>query len=299
MNSSMARVRSFLALRKKRLFDRLHRNRIPLDLPWMIQAHLISRCLYVVAKLRIADLLSDGPRAVADLARATGTDARTLYRVLQALSSLHVFEEGSGERFSIGPHGQQLLSDAPFSLRAWIVLNGEAEKVYGTLLECVKSGRNGFDILVGKHSWEVLVDENARALFDEAMSTWTRFHATEIVRAYDFSQFRQLVDIGGNRGVLLTTLLNVNPGLKGVVFDRVEVAEEARLWIASAGLTDRCSFVVGDFFGSVPQSDGYVVKHVLHDWSDERALQVLRNVRASIEPNGRLLVIEGVLMTAA
>ena len=162
----------------------------------------------------------------------------------------------------------------------------------------MKSGRNGFDILFGKHSWEVLVDENARALFDEAMSTWTRFHATEIVRAYDFSQFRQLVDIGGNRGVLLTTLLNVNPGLKGVVFDRVEVAEEARLWIASAGLTDRCSFVVGDFFGSVPQSDGYVVKHVLHDWSDERALQVLRNVRASIEPNGRLLVIEGVLEKA-
>jgi hypothetical protein len=106
----------------------------------------------------------------------------------------------------------------------------------------------------------------------------------------------RVVDVGGGQGVLLQRVLEAHPHLYGVVFDRPGVTEAARTRLAEAGLSRRCEVVGGDFFAGVPAGgDAYVLSWILHDWDDEAAARILRNCRAAMSDDGRLLVLELVL----
>ncbi len=63
------------------------------------------------------------------------------------------------------------------------------------------------------------------------------------------------------------------------------------------GLTNRCRTEHGDFFKAVPAGgDAYIMKHIIHDWDDERALMILRNIRAAMgDKRGRVILLESVL----
>jgi SAM-dependent methyltransferase len=113
--------------------------------------------------------------------------------------------------------------------------------------------------------------------------------------AYDFSQFGTVMDVGGGNGAILIGLLGANPELRGIVFEREGAAARARERIAAEGLEARCSAVAGDFFDSVPgDADAVLLKHVIHDWEDEKAIRILSNCRRSMKPGARLLIAEGV-----
>jgi len=133
-------------------------------------------------------------------------------------------------------------------------------------------------------------------LFDQAMTSLSQGEALAVTRAYDFSRFRRIVDIGGGHGTLLATILHANPGLRGVLFDQPRVAEAARKHIADAGLTDRCEIVGGDFFQAVPPGgDAYIMKYIIHDWDDEHSLELLTNCRRAMTTEARLLIVETVV----
>src|SRR5262249_55569540 len=117
-----------------------------------------------------------------------------------------------------------------------------------------------------------------------------------VAEAYDFSGVRRVVDVGGGIGRLLATVLERYPLVQGALFDRPDVIDEARPTLAEHGVAERCEVVGGDFFVSrLPSGDTYLMSHVIHDWDDEHCVTILRNCRRSLDPAGRLLLVEMVL----
>jgi SAM-dependent methyltransferase len=259
--------------------------------------HYVSRALHLAAKLGVADELAAGPRTAAALAAATGTDAAALRRVLRLLVSAGVFSEGGDGAFALTPLGEALRSDVPGSARAMVLLFAGIgiQDAWKELEYCVRTGQPAFRKQSPDGDAFSSFDPEQAAIFDAAMATFAPQSAAAIAAAYDFSRFARVVDVGGGNGAILIGLLGAHPKLHGVVFDRPQVAEGARRRIAEAGLAERCEFVAGDFFASVPAgADAYLAKHVIHDWDDAKATAILRSIRRAMKPGARLLLAEGV-----
>jgi hypothetical protein len=269
----------------------------PLALFRMVTGYYVSRAIWVAASLGIADLLGDGPRDADDLAGTTGTHAPSLRRVLRLLASAGVFAEDADGRFSSTPISQCLRSGVPGSMRAAALLfGGGTQDTWRELLHSVRTGEPGFARVFGMEPFAYMAEHPEQAaLFDEAMADWTKQVAVATAAAYDFRPFRTIVDVGGGNGTLLAGLLAATPGPRGIVFDLPHVAERARARLADLGLADRATANGGDFFQEVPQGhDAYVLKHVIHDWNDERAVTILKVCRRAMSAGAKLLLIEGV-----
>lgn len=264
----------------------------------MITGTWIAQAVYVVAKLGVADRLAESPRTADELAAATGMNGRALYRILRALASVGVFAERPDGRFELTPLAETLRDDVPGSRRAMAIMMGEEHhRCYGDLLESVRTGETAFERIYGQPIFAYLAEhpEQART-FDAAM---TAIHGPEteaVLDAYDLSGFNLVADIGGGNGTTLVGTLKRHPNLKGLLFDMPGVVERARTGIGAAGLADRCRTVAGDFFQSVPEgADAYMLRHIIHDWDDEKSIAILRNVRKAIGANGKLLIVESVI----
>lgn len=259
----------------------------------MITGFWISQAIYAAAKLGIADLVKAGPKPCEELAQATGMPTHTLYRLLRALASVGVFREGEEGRFGLTPLAEYLQTGVPSSLRAFAIMQSELQyRAYGEVLHSVKTGETAFNLVWGQELFPYLTQHpTAAAVFDEAMRNYTMQVAAGIVAAYDFSQFGTLVDVGGGNGTLLTAVLQAHPTLCGVLFDLPHVAEEAKQRLA-----ERCAIRGGDFFAAVPSGgDAYLLKWIIHDWDDERAVTLLKNCHRAMTAHGKLLVIEAVI----
>jgi len=265
----------------------------------MINGFQLSRAIYVAATLGIADLLKDGFRTTDDLAEATHTDAPSLYRLLRALASEGVFTEDEDGRFGLTPLGQLLRPDVPGTLRGWALLMGGPSgwTTWENLLYSVQTGESAFRHNHGMSVWTYRERHpEANAIFNEAMLSLSALEVDAIVRAYDFSGITTLVDVAGGHGALLVGVLQANPHVQGILFDLPHVVEGARAVLETAGVADRCRLVAGDMFDAVPTGgDAYMLKSILHDWSDERAVAILQRCHASMPPHAKLLLGERVL----
>ncbi len=265
----------------------------------IISGFWISRAVYVIAKLGIPDLLKSGPKTAEELASATKMHAPSLYRILRALASVGVVSSREGKRFELTPVSETLVTDAPGSLRWFAVseLGQEHYPAWGNLMHSVKTGEIAFDNFFGVDIWKYFQQhpEDA-AVFNDSMSSVTAAANEAITSLYDFSGFNKLVDVGGGHGGLITSVLKSNPQLKGILFDAPQVIEGARARIEAAGLGDRCETIAGDFFKSVPEGgDAYIMKWIIHDWDDERAITILKNCRKQIPSNGRIILVDSVV----
>ncbi len=265
----------------------------------IISGFWISRAVYVIAKLGIPDLLKSGPKTAEELASATEMHAPSLYRILRALASVGVVTCDEGKRFAQTPVSETLVTDAPGSLRWFAVseLGQEHYPAWGNLMHSVKTGEIAFDNFFGVDIWKYFQQnpEDA-AVFNNSMSSVTAVTNEAITSLYDFSGIEKLVDVGGGHGGLITSLLKSNPEMKGVLFDAPQVIEGARAKIEAAGLAERCETVAGDFFKAVPAGgDAYIMKWIIHDWDDERAITILKNCRDQMPANGRLILVDCVV----
>ena len=264
----------------------------------MLTGYWISQALYVAAKLGLADLLTSGPRSADDLAQATKTDAPSLYRLLRALASVGVFADDGSHRFSLTPLAECLRSDVPGSQRALAIMSGEEHyRSWGDVLYSVQTGKPAFDKLYGMPVFDFLSKNSAQAaVFDAAMVGVHGRETAAMTDAYDLSGVAVLADIGGGNGSLLTTVLQKYPTMRGMLYDLPGVTERARANLRAAGLADRCQVIGGNFFESVPGgADAYLMRHIIHDWDDDRASMILRNIHRALGKEGRLLVVEGVI----
>jgi hypothetical protein len=264
----------------------------------MASGYWVSQSIYVAAKLGIADLLKDSPKSCDELATATGTNAPSLYRVLRALASLGVFAETELNHFTLTPLAACLQSDVPNSFRAFVIMLGEEHyQAWGEFMHSVQTGGSSFEHIYGMNLFEYYAQNPESAkIFDESMTNLSVIHSAAITASYDFSSIQTLVDVAGGEGLLIASILKSNPTLKGVVFDQPHVIERAKRFLEVEGLLERCQQAAGNFFESVPEGgDAYILKYIIHDWDDERAIAILKQCHKVMPDNGKLLVVEKVI----
>jgi hypothetical protein len=267
----------------------------------VIAGRWVTQMISVVATLGIANLLKDGPRTVEELASAAPAQAGPLYRVLRALASVGVFEEVKNRRFKLTPLASTLRSDVSGSMRSLAMMTGSQYHVdsWQQLLHGVRTGETPFRRAHGVPMFEYFErhPEDLK-IFGEAMTNVSMTENPAIAAAYKFSAMRSLVDVGGGNGSLLRAILGANPKLRGVHFDQPLVSARARadVSLTAQSVADRCGFEAGSFFEAVPKGgDAYMIKRVLHDWSDEEAVKILSNCRGAMNAKARVLVIESVI----
>lgn len=264
----------------------------------MILGFMVSQALHVAAKLAVFDVLRDGPETVAEIARATACQEAALRRLLRLLTSVDLLIEDERGRFSATPLGTLLRSDHPQSVRPLAVMYGEPFfwRAWGDLYETVKTGKPGFEHVHGSTFFDYLAQHpDDAAIFNAGMTSASSVDLAAILDVYDFSVFDRIVDVAGGHGALLRGILERCPGVSGVLCDLPAVvagADEVR----HSGVADRCELVGSDMFQSVaPGGDAYILKRILHDWSDTESTRILRSCRRAMAPNGKLLVIEFVV----
>lgn len=264
-------------------------------------AFMVSACLSVVCKLRIADLLGDGAETAATLAERAHANPEYLFRVLRALEGQGLFRRTEDGRFALTAAGALLRSDAEGSLAdmtEWLT-DPLHLSLFGELRGTVESGGITFDRVHGEpfFPW-TCKPENAdeAAIFNSAMTSLSQMCVPAFLEAYDFSGLGRVTDVGGGHGALLRAILKKYPEASGTVAEMACVVPETRVAIEADGLAGRCDAVDCDFFEAVPAgADCYILKNIIHDWEDRLALKILRNVRAGLAPHGRLLLAEVVL----
>jgi SAM-dependent methyltransferase len=263
----------------------------------MLCGFLRTQALATAATLGVADLVTDQPTDVGELARQVGVHEPSLYRLLRALSNDGVFAEVESRRFVRTPLSDGLRSDAPLTAR-WSAMFFGSEH-YGAWTEAIHSFRTGepaFERVYGVPFFDYLErNAEASAIFNRAMSAGTRSRIAALMD-YDWSGVRRVVDVGGGNGTTLAAVLADNPHLAGAIFELESGLTTARTVMEDAGVAGRCELISGDFFvGELPQGDAYVLSQILHDWDDARAAMILRNCRRSLTDGGRLLILDAVV----
>ncbi|MBW4550493.1 MAG: methyltransferase [Aphanocapsa sp. GSE-SYN-MK-11-07L] len=265
----------------------------------MITGTWVSQCIYAAAKLGIADFLTEGEKSCDELATLTKSHAPSLYRLLRALASLGVFVETAPRQFRLTPLAQCLRSDVSESVRDASILFGGPDhyNAWGNILHSIQTGESGFDNLYGMNIFEYYAQNPEPAtVFDRAMTSFSNTEIAAVMGSYDFSSIHRLVDVAGGQGSVLTTILKANPQMEGVLFDLPSVIERAQPQIAQESVADRCQLVAGSFFESLPAgADAYLLKHIIHDWDDQRSIAILKNCYSAMADNGKILVIEQVI----
>jgi O-methyltransferase domain len=258
----------------------------------------VAGAVACLTQLGIPDLLNGTARSSAELASELGVNPQALYRLMRATACAGVLSEGPEGMFSQTPQSRVLRSDATPSLRALAILYGrEWHGVGWSHLEyCIRTGKQALEKVYGQHVFEFLRQRPEEAeIFNGAMTDLSMMDGPAVAAAYDFSGLRSIVDIGGGHGLLLATLLQKAPQLRGTLYEMPHVLEGAKNGPLKPFL-DRCTFSSGDMFSSVPAgADAYIMKHIIHDWSDELGIKLLKACRAGVNAGGKLLVVDSVI----
>jgi hypothetical protein len=263
----------------------------------MINWYQVSQALHVAATLGIADQLKDGPKPYDAVARTCGAHPASLYRLLRALAAVGVFHETGSKEFSLTPLSACLTSDAPGSRRnyaRWIGTPGQWNS-WGNLLHCIKTGESASEYTHGEDAWTYRRQHpEEQAIFNDAMTGNSRTESQAVLKAYDFSRFKCVVDIGGGQGLLLKEILLTCPFARGVLFEQLDVIASAQQ--VPTKLAQRCQLVAGSFFEAIPQGgDAYLMKAILHDWDDGKSIEILRTCRRAMSSKAALIIIERVV----
>lgn len=277
-------------------------NQRPLavDMLNLIVGYWISKMIHEVARLDIADHLRGGPRSAAELAQLAGADAAGLGRVLRALASVGVFTEDASGRFAATPLGETLRSDRPDSMRDFALMM--CESYNWQAWDHLHAGVTGKDVpfreVFGLPVFEYLAGHPAdEAVFARSMTSISGAENPAVAAALDLTGVRSLVDVGGSRGHLLDNVLRHHPGVRGVLFDLPQVVAAAESGPYLGGdLAERVAFIGGSFFDGVPAGhDAYMMKYILHDWSDDECRTILTHCRNAMAPGGRVFVVDTVI----
>lgn len=268
-------------------------------------AQLRGQAVYAGVKLGVVDLVGNGPKSAAEVASTLDLADDHTERLLRALSVYGVLDEDDG-RFALTPVGERFRTDHAESVRDYLMFYYDPRRFAAVrhLPEVVADGdATSYDLEFDKGMFELFQDHPAFGEVFNGMQDLSSLGETarilETLSAVDFSQFSTVCDVGGGYGDLLCRLLDRHPHLEGTVLELESVlAEEDRLWAPKLGVEDRCEYVAGDMFDAVPRADAYILKAILHDWSDEDCVQILSTVHDAAPADGRLFVKERIVSEA-
>jgi hypothetical protein len=266
---------------------------------------VLSQSIYAAAKLNLADHIAatpTGERATADLAKISSASEDALYRLLRALATIGIFRETQPRTFALTPMAELLKADHPAKLRAAVIMFGETQYgPWGDIMHSMTTGRPAFDHIFGKPIFEYLsANPHLGQIFDDAMTGIHGGETRPMIAAANFSAFDTIIDIGGGNASVLIEILRAAPSTRGIVFDLPAVADRTRQILREARLDDRCTAAPGSFFqpADIPRAgpqSAYLLRHIIHDWDDDRSIQILENCRRAAAPGAKILVVESVI----
>ena len=265
----------------------------------LMTARWVADMIGVAAELELADFINFGVKTAEEIAKAKGLHATSLYRLLRGLASYGIFAEQEDGTFAQTPRSDALRKDVPHS--AWgmaqLTTRPWSVRAWMELGHSIRAGTPAFEHVNGMEIFEYFnqhPDELER--FAAAMRSFSVATGTAMAETYDFSGIRTLADIGGSQGHMLSLVLQKYPDMRGILFDLPAVVKSAPSFIKSYGLENRIDVKGGNFFESIPNgADAYLLKHILHDWSDEDCLRILKNIFAVAEPGQKLLIVDAVI----
>lgn len=264
----------------------------------LINSHRVTAVIYVAARLGIADLLSDGPQTTAELARQAGAHERSLRRLLRALVSLGLCKLVGQDQFALTEIGAHLAASSEGSQKEWVMWEGQYSLgKWEGLFESIQTGKTAAQLAGFENAFQQMAQESQEVrVFNDAMVSLTSQVAPGVVAAYDFSTIKYLIDVGGGHGELISGILRANPLMRGAIFDLSRCAAGANELLTQMALSNRCEFIAGDFFVSVPGgADALIMKSIIHNWNDERGAIILRNCHQALRPNSLLILVERIV----
>lgn len=261
----------------------------------LVSGHWVARAVWATARLGLADAVAEQGSTVEEIARdAGGLDEGNVARLMNALVGIGLFRLTGDGRYAPGELTPFLSSDHPLSQRAFVesVFGGEHYQAWGAIEAPLRTGQTAFDAHYGQPIFDWYSSHPAEAqAFSRAMSSTTLMIEAALLAAWRPPPFQLAVDVGGSGGSLVFALLRSYPQARGILFDLPDIADATRQRLDG----DRIEAIGGDFFSAVPNGDLYLLKLVLHDWTDEQSGAILRNIRAAIRPGGHLAIVEMVL----
>lgn len=264
----------------------------------LINASWTTQVVRTACVLGLPDLVASGTGDVAGLAAAARCELASLERLLRAMASIGLCEATAQRHYRLTPMGERLCADAPRSLHHWALhAGGPLWQRLGEMPESIRTGCSWPERHHGQNGYARLAtDADAERTFHRAMVELTRQSLRHILATLDIGAARLVVDVGGGSGELLGAVLARWSGVQGVLFDQASALAEATRVLERAGVAHRCRITAGDFFAGVPaQGDLYLLKSVLHNWSDECCRVILRRCAQAMARPGRLVVIERVV----
>lgn len=262
------------------------------ELGWGMWA---SAVVQAAAQLRLADAVGDAPATVEEIAAEAGADAGALRRLMRALVAFGIFRQAGPDRYAHSEASRAMRSDAEVSLTDIMLTGGDwGWAMWGKLAQSVRSGTCAFQDTYGKDLFTYFhEDDNAAgAACLKGYAAQSRAMNPGVVKALDLSSARTFCDVGGGHGSLVLSLLQGNPHVNGVLFDRQHAIDSAVPELCEGPLADRVELVVGDCFEKVPAADVHLIRQVLHMWDDDACHTVLSNCVAAGHPGGRVVLLE-------
>jgi len=264
-----------------------------------VLGYQVSRAIYVVAQLNLADLLKDEARTVEQLAQETNSNPAALYRLLRMLTMVEVFEETAPHRFALTPSGQLLRKSVPGSLYNMILFFGSPRvwQSWEDFSYSIQTGENATNHVFGVPTWEYYSQHPEEApAFYNFMTESSNQLGPAVVANYNFGGLGVVADVGGAQGNIIAAILKANPHLKGILFDLPHVTAGASQHLATTGVGERCQVIGGNMFEPWPfKADLYLIARVLHDWDDAHTIAILKNCRQAMGANSKVAVIERIL----
>jgi len=265
----------------------------------MVIGKWISQALGTIVEIGVPDQLAKEARQCSDIAREAGVSEDGLYRLLRALASVGLFTESANRRFRLTAMGQLLRSDHPESLAGYARFTAHdiTWRPWGQLNYSVKTGMPAFDQVFNVPIFEHFSrNPEVAAVFDDAMTSISAMEARATSGAYDFKGVETLMDVAGGHGLLLATILRRHKTMRGVLFDLPHVAAGASATFTRARITGRVRIESGDFFKELPSgADAIIMKHILHDWDDDSATQILQACHRALGTRGKVLIVDAVV----
>jgi hypothetical protein len=251
----------------------------------------IGRCMQVIAAAGIADALGEQPRTAAELAIATHCHADSLDRMLRLLAAVGVYECRQDGRYTHTAASRLMRADHPASAASLArLLNGA---LYQTALvrlgHSLRTGETAIGEIAPEGIFPYLASHPQEAAhFHAAMSALSAQSNAAVLASYDFRRYATIADIGGGEGRLLAAILEQAPAARGILVELPEVL------VRTSGIThERLHRVAGDFLcDELPPAQLYLLKYILHDWSDTDARTILRSIRRAADKGARVLIAE-------
>jgi len=246
----------------------------------------------------LADALGNGSRDAREVARELGLSEDVTLRVLGAAAASRLVHLDRKGQARLARLGGPLRSDHPHSIASWVAYQAAPANAaaHGELGAQLREGAepSGHRRAFGNSVWEYFgehPEEGAR--FGNAMRELTAVDLAALARSYPWPREGVICDVAGGIGTLLAAILERREGARGILLDAPEVLSEAEGFLRSRGVADRVERRAGDLFGELDaHADVYVLKWIMHDWSDDACRDILRRVRATMPAGSRIVTID-------